>query len=188
MKDRLTRIVTRTGDKGTTGLSDGSRVDKDHARIEAIGDVDELNSVLGLLLCCKLAEDIEHDLRDVQQRLFDIGGELSIPGEKKFSVEAVNHIEQLVEKYNATLPPLREFILPGGSESAARCHEARAVCRRTERRIVTLAREEDVNPSLIAYMNRLSDLLFVIARVLVRSEGGQEVYWRSERLTDRGQT
>ena len=184
MKDRLTQIVTRTGDKGTTGLSDGSRVDKDHPRIEAIGDVDELNSVLGLLLSCSLPEDIARDLRDVQQRLFDIGGELSIPGEQKLRPETVMVIEHLVEKHNAVLPPLREFILPGGSEAAARCHVARAVCRRAERRIVALSREEDVNPNLLAYVNRLSDLLFVIARVLARLEGGQEVYWRSERLKD----
>lgn len=182
MGHRLTKIFTRTGDKGTTGLADTSRVAKDHPRIEAIGDVDELNSVLGLLLSHELPKDIRHSLTDVQQTLFDIGGELSIPGDKRLTANPVANLEQQIEMYNATLPPLREFILPGGSEAAARCHLARAVCRRAERRIVTLSHQEIVNEQVLAYMNRLSDLLFVLARVLTRLGNGQEIYWRSARL------
>jgi cob(I)alamin adenosyltransferase len=181
MGHRLTKIVTRTGDKGTTGLGDRSRVAKDHPRVEAIGDVDELNSVLGLVLCGELPDDVRNSLIEVQQTLFDIGGELSTPGEQRFTAAPVKDLEQRVDAYNANLPPLREFVLPGGNEAASRCHLARAVCRRAERRIVTLSHAQTVNPRILEYMNRLSDLLFVIARVLARSNGGQEVYWRSGR-------
>ncbi len=182
MGNRLTRIFTRTGDKGGTGLGDGSRVEKDHPRIEAIGDIDELNSVLGLLLSHELPKDIHHSLSEIQQSLFDIGGELSMPGTQAFDAQAVTHLEKQLEMYNATLTPLREFILPGSTEASARCHLARAVCRRAERHIVTLSRAEPVNESILAYVNRLSDLLFVISRVLTHLGGGQEIYWRSPRL------
>lgn len=182
MGHRLTRIYTRTGDQGTTGLSDGSRIDKDHPRIEAIGDIDELNSVLGLLLSHDLPKDIRHSLSEIQQTMFDIGGELSMPGVSTLDGAPVTHLEQQLEMYNATLPPLREFILPGSTEASARCHLARAVCRRAERRVVTLARAEAVNEHVLSYLNRLSDLLFVIARVLTRLGNGQEVYWRSPKL------
>ncbi len=182
MGNRLTRIYTRTGDKGSTGLGDGSRVDKDHPRIEAIGDIDEMNSVLGLLLSHDLPKDIHHSLSEIQQTLFDIGGELSMPGTASFGTKPVAHLEQQLEMYNATLTPLREFILPGSTEASARCHLARAVCRRAERHIVALSRTEDVNEHILAYVNRLSDLLFVISRVLTRLGNGQEIYWRSPRL------
>jgi cob(I)alamin adenosyltransferase len=178
---RLTRIYTRTGDKGTTGLSDGTRISKDHPRIEAIGDIDELNCVLGLLLSHDLPKDIRHVLSEIQQTLFDIGGELSLPGSAKLGAEPIEKLEQQLEMYNTTLPPLREFILPGSTEASARCHLARAVCRRAERRVTTLSHDEDVNPNVLAYLNRLSDLLFVISRVLTRLSNGHEIYWRSPR-------
>lgn len=181
MGNRLTRIFTRTGDKGGTGLGNGSRVDKNHPRIEAIGDIDELNSVLGLLLSHDLPKDIHHSLSEIQQTLFDIGGELSMPGTAAFGTNPVGQLEQQLEMYNATLTPLREFILPGSTEASARCHLARAVCRRAERHIVALSRSEDVNEHILAYVNRLSDLLFVISRVLTRLGNGQEIYWRSPR-------
>ncbi len=181
MGNRLTRIYTRTGDKGDTGLGDGSRVDKDHPRIEAIGGIDELNSVLGLLLSHALPKDIHHSLSEIQQTLFDIGGELSMPGTTSLDKKPVTHLEKQLEMYNATLTPLREFILPGSTEASARCHLARAVCRRAERHLVTLSRSEDVNEHILAYVNRLSDLLFVISRVLTRLGNGQEIYWRSPR-------
>ncbi len=182
MGNRLSRIFTRTGDKGATGLGDGSRVDKDHPRIEAIGDIDELNSVLGLLLSHELPKDIHHSLCEIQQTLFDIGGELSMPGTNSLDAKPVAHLEKQLEMYNATLTPLREFILPGSTEASARCHLARAVCRRAERHIVALSRSETINENILAYVNRLSDLLFVISRVLTRLGGGQEIYWRSPRL------
>jgi len=181
MAHRLTRIYTRTGDKGKTGLGDGSRVDKDHVRVEAIGDIDELNSVLGLLLSHELPKDIRHSLSDIQQTLFDIGGELSMPGTGALTEEPIAQLEQQLEMYNATLTPLREFILPGSTEASARCHLARAVCRRAERHVVALARDEAVNPNVLSYLNRLSDLLFVISRVLTRLGNGREIYWRSSR-------
>lgn len=178
---RLTRIYTRTGDKGSTGLSDGTRVAKDHPRIEAIGEVDELNCVLGLLLSHELPKDIHHSLSEIQQTLFDIGAELSLPENTRLETDPVEKLEQQLEMYNATLPPLREFILPGSTEASARCHLARAVCRRAERRVITLSHDETVNPNVLAYLNRLSDLLFVISRVLTRLSNGHEIYWRSPR-------
>lgn len=182
MGHRLTRIYTRTGDEGSTGLSDGSRIGKDHLRIEAIGDIDELNCVLGLLLSHQLPIDIQHSLSEIQQTLFDIGGELSLPGADTLSEEAVTQLEQQLEMYNATLTPLREFILPGSTEASARCHLARSVCRRAERHVVALARSEAVSPRVLAYLNRLSDLLFVISRVLTRLGNGREIYWRSPKM------
>ncbi|MDR2877914.1 MAG: cob(I)yrinic acid a,c-diamide adenosyltransferase [Chromatiales bacterium] len=182
MGNRLTRIYTRTGDQGSTGLSDGSRIDKDHPRIEAIGDIDELNSVLGLLLSHDLPKDIRHSLSEIQQTLFDIGGELSMPEACTLGSEPVIQLEQQLEMYNAILTPLREFILPGSTEASARCHLARAVCRRAERRVVALGRTERVNEHVLAYLNRLSDLLFVLSRVLTRLVNGREIYWRSPKL------
>lgn len=182
MGHRLTRLYTRTGDQGSTGLGDGSRIAKDHPRIEAIGAVDELNSVLGLVLAHRLPEDLSEVLEAIQHRLFDIGGELSVPGSQGLERDPVTRLEQELDRLNATLPPLEEFILPAGTETAAHCHLARAVCRRAERRVVALARNETVNPAVIAYLNRLSDLLFVAARIVARLEGGREVYWRSPRV------
>jgi cob(I)alamin adenosyltransferase len=181
MGHRLSKIVTRTGDKGTTGLSGGARVDKTHPRIEAIGEVDELNSFIGLLLTHALPELIRETLVTVQHHLFDLGGELATPGSVVLQEEHRQRLEAVVEQLNAGLPPLKEFILPGGSPAAAVCHVARAVCRRAERRVVGLHREEAINPETLRYLNRLSDLLFVMARILAREQGGKEVYWERDR-------
>ena len=181
MGNRLSKIFTRTGDKGTTGLGDGSRVAKDDARIEAIGAVDELNSLLGLLLTHDLPEPLRDDLTRIQHELFDLGGELCIPGHTLIKAEAIERVEKEIELLNATLPPLKEFILPGGTPAAAACHVARAVCRRAERRVVTLARQTQLNEHAQIYLNRLSDLLFVIARLLARGDGQEEAQWRRDR-------
>lgn len=181
MGKRLSKIITRTGDDGTTGLADGGRVPKDDPRIEAIGAVDELNSVLGLLLCDDLPEPARGVVSRVQHELFDLGGELSLPGHSLIKADAVQRLEKETELLNESLPPLKEFILPGGNRAAATCHLARTACRRTERRVITLARHAEVNPQLQVYLNRLSDLLFVIARHLARRDGGKEVQWRHER-------
>jgi cob(I)alamin adenosyltransferase len=181
MGNRLSKIFTRTGDKGTTGLGDGSRVAKDDARIEAIGAVDELNSLLGLLLTHDLPEPLRDDLTRIQHELFDLGGELCIPGHTLIKAEAVARLEKRIELLNEDLPPLKEFILPGGSPAAAACHIARAVCRRAERRVVTLARQATLNEHLQIYLNRLSDLLFVIARILARRDGQDEKQWQHKR-------
>ena len=181
MANRLTRIYTRTGDGGTTGLADGSRVAKDTARIEAMGAVDELNSALGLLLAEPLPEDLKGDLAGVQHDLFDLGGELSVPGHAILGERHVARLEALIENLNAALPPLKEFILPGGSRAASLAHVARTVCRRAERRLVTLSHAEAVAPSLLQYLNRLSDLLFVLARTLNRRAGGSDVLWEQGR-------
>ena len=177
MGNRLTKIYTRTGDKGLTGLGDGSRVDKDHLRVEAYGTVDELNSTVGLLLASRLPEDIRKCLVRIQHELFDLGGELCMPGTTLIPGSYTKQLEHDLDAFNADLPPLKDFILPGGSESAARCHLARTIARRAERRLVSLARQQTVNQASIRYLNRLSDLLFVAARVLARSGGGQEVLW-----------
>ena len=183
MGNRLSKIYTRTGDTGTTGLGDGSRIDKDADRIEAIGDIDELNSCVGLL-CCELRPTDEvqiqlaSELYEVQQNLFNLGGELAVPGYALIEDAQVTQLEQLLDQLNATLPALKDFILPGGNRAAAACHLARSVCRRAERRLVTLARDSDIRPQCQSYLNRLSDLLFVAARVLARQDGGQEVLWR----------
>jgi len=177
MGNRLSKIYTRTGDKGTTGLGDGSRVDKDNLRVEAFGTVDELNSTVGLVLAANLPVNVQTILNRVQHELFDLGGELCVPGTTLIPGHYVEGIEAELDLLNADLPPLKDFILPGGSESAARCHLARTVCRRAERRVITLARDEDVNPVTIRYLNRLSDFLFVAARVLARADGGSEVLW-----------
>ena len=180
---RLSKIYTRTGDSGTTGLGDGSRVEKDSPRIEAIGCVDELNSLIGVLIAQNVPENIAKILTKIQHRLFDIGGELAMPGYQAIDDASVEYLEQQLDMLNSDLPPLKEFILPGGNLQAANCHHARAVCRRAERRTSHLAGmdSDTVNPALLKYLNRLSDLLFVMARVLARANGGQEVYWSKEK-------
>ena len=182
MGNRLSKIYTRTGDDGTTGLGDGSRVPKDSLRVEAYGTVDELNSALGVLLALpNLPQDATACLTEVQQELFDLGGELCIPGHLTITAEQVARLERTLDGFNDSLPPLKEFILPGGGPAAAACHLARTVARRAERRVCTLARAESVSPEVAKYLNRLSDLLFVIARVLARHERGVEVLWRHDR-------
>ena len=182
MGNRLSKIYTRTGDDGTTGLGDGTRVAKDSVRVEAYGTVDELNSAVGVLLAVPgLPPAISACLTEVQQQLFDLGGELCIPGHRAISASQVTQLEQALDAFNDPLPPLKEFILPGGGPAAAACHLARTIARRAERRVWTLARAEAVSPEVAKYLNRLSDLLFVLARVLARHESGAEVLWRHER-------
>ncbi len=179
MGHRLSRIYTRTGDDGTTGLGDGSRVPKDGARVEAFGTVDETNSAIGLILAVPgLPEPVRACLAEVQHDLFDLGGELCIPGHRIMRDAHVERLETELDAFNDPLPPLKEFILPGGGPAAAACHLARTICRRAERRCFTLARAETVAPEALRYLNRLSDLLFVLARVLARHEQGSEVLWR----------
>ena len=182
MGNRLSKIYTRTGDDGTTGLGDGARVAKDDARVEAYGTVDELNSSIGVILAVpELPKAIAAALTEVQHDLFDLGGELCIPGSRAVKPAQVTHLEDLLDGFNASLPPLKEFILPGGGAAAAACHLSRTIARRAERRAWTLARKETVSADLTNYSNRLSDLLFVIARVLARQEHGSEVLWRHDR-------
>lgn len=182
MGNRLSKIYTRTGDKGTTGLGDGSRAEKDSARVEAFGTVDELNSAIGLLLTEKdLPLAVQESLTRIQHELFDLGGELCIPGHTIVSAEFTERLEQELDTLNEDVPPLKDFILPGGNRPAALCHLARAICRRAERRVVTLSHEETVNSHAVIYLNRLSDLLFVTARVLARLGGGKEVLWSHDR-------
>jgi len=179
--NRLSRIYTRTGDDGSTGLGDGSRVAKDAARVNAFGTVDEANSALGVLLAVPLPADVTALLTRVQHQLFDLGGELCIPGHAAIQAGDVSALEQQLDHYNAGLPALKEFILPGGGEAAARCHLARTIVRRAERETVTLARLEPVRGEALQYLNRLSDLLFVLARVLARADGHGEVLWQHSR-------
>ena len=180
MGHRLSKIYTRTGDKGTTGLADGSRVEKDSARVEAMGAVDELNCHVGQVLTHPIPDGVRECLIEVQHVLFDLGGELAIPGRVAVTEDYVTKMEQTLDGFNNALPPLKEFILPGGGAGAVACHLARAVCRRAERRLLTLARTESVNAASRAYVNRLSDLLFVLARVLARAGEG-EVFWEPGR-------
>ncbi len=180
---RLSKIYTRTGDAGTTGLADGSRVDKDDIRIEAMGTVDELNSYVGRILSHKIPSEMRECFIDVQHALFDIGGELAIPGTSTITPQYVAALESALDDMNATLPPLKEFILPGGGGAATAVHVARAVCRRAERRLLTLSRRDDVNIHSRVYLNRLSDLFFVLARALARAHG-REVYWDPQRNRD----
>ncbi|MEC8307927.1 MAG: cob(I)yrinic acid a,c-diamide adenosyltransferase [Pseudomonadota bacterium] len=182
MGNRLTKLYTKTGDDGTTGLGDGSRTTKDSARIEAVGTIDELNSWVGLLLA-ELPEDepLIEPLTEIQHRLFDLGGELAVPGFQLIQSQMVSDLEVLCDQLNEELPPLKEFILPGGSTSAGLCHMARAVARRAERVIVTLSKDESIGDDLKRYINRLSDVFFVMARQLARRDGGQEVFWKSKR-------
>ena len=185
MGHRLSKIYTKTGDDGTTGLGDGTRVAKDSARVAAYGTVDEANSAIGLLLATPLpapqGESIAALLTTIQHQLFDLGGELCIPGHAAIQEADVTALEAQLDAFNDPLPPLKDFILPGGGEAAARCHVARTVVRRAERETVTLARHDAVRPEAIRYLNRLSDLLFVLARVLARDSGHGEVLWKHER-------
>jgi len=186
MSNRLTQIATRTGDDGTTGLGDGTRVPKDHLRVRAMGDVDELNSSIGVLLAEPLPADVRELLSVVQHELFNLGGELSIPGFELLKADAVLRLDEALARYNGTLPRLKEFILPAGSRSAALAHVCRTVARRAERAVVSLAVSDTVNVAPRQYLNRLSDLMFVLARVLNRANldglGGDDVYWHSTRL------
>jgi cob(I)alamin adenosyltransferase len=181
MGNRLSKIATRTGDNGTTGLGDGSRTEKDNARIASLGDVDELNSFVGLLLCEDMPAELREELISIQHDLFDLGGELCIPGYQLITDEQVARLDRLLEKYNADLPVLKEFILPAGSRAASIAHVCRTVCRRAERSIVTLGKDEKINDHPRQYVNRLSDLMFVLSRVLNRFAGGSDVLWQHER-------
>ena len=182
MGKRLTQIATRTGDDGTTGLGDNTRVPKHHPRIAALGDVDELNSHIGLLLCEPLPQAVRELLIDVQHQLFNLGGELSIPGFELLKADAVLALDEALATYNEQLPRLQEFILPAGTRAAAQAHVCRTVARRAERAVVALGAAEALKDTTRQYLNRLSDLMFVLARVLNRMNGGDDVYWRSERL------
>lgn len=181
MGNRLSKIYTRTGDDGSTGLGDGSRVAKDSARVGAYGTVDEANSTIGLVLASDLPDSIRTLLTAVQHQLFDLGGELCIPGHAAIFDADIQRLEHHLDAYNDDLPPLKDFILPGGGDAAARCHIARTVVRRAERDTVALARIEVVRPEVVRYLNRLSDLLFVLARVLARTSGHGEVIWNHDR-------
>ena len=180
MAKRLTRIYTRGGDDGSTGLADGTRLRKEQPRIEAIGCVDELNARIGLLRVLTPSTQADSLLENIQHRLFDLGGELALPGTEQINDGHILKLEQALDELNATLPPLDEFILPGGNEAAARCHFARTGCRQAERELLRLSREEPVNSASVRYLNRLSDLLFVLARVLARKDGASEVTWQRE--------
>lgn len=181
MGNRLSKIYTRTGDDGSTGLGDGSRTVKDGARVSAYGTTDELNSILGMVLAHGTPDDVQRVLHEVQHHLFDLGGELCIPGHQAIQQSHIDWLESTLDHFNESLPALKDFILPGGSLAAANCHLARTVCRRAERLVVSLQRDEEVPPFSMKYLNRLSDLLFVVARVIARHEGGSEVLWQKDR-------
>jgi cob(I)alamin adenosyltransferase len=181
MGHRLSKIATRTGDGGETGLGDGSRLSKDSARVRALGEIDELSCAIGLVLAEDVPQAMREALAEVQQHLFDLGGEISIPGHALLTPEKVAHLDRQLEAWNADLAPLKEFILPGGSRAAAAAHLARTVCRRAERGLVALGRSEPVTVSARQYLNRLSDLLFVAARTLNRHAGRADVQWRHDR-------
>jgi cob(I)alamin adenosyltransferase len=187
MGNRLTQIATRTGDAGTTGLGDNARVSKNSLRVHAMGDVDELNSHIGLLLCEELPADVRTLLVEIQHQLFNLGGELSIPGYELLKPAAVLALDDALATYNEQLPRLQEFILPAGSRAAAQAHVCRTVARRAERQLVALGNEEAIKEAPRQYLNRLSDLMFVLARVLNRMNGGDDVYWKSERLGQAGE-
>ena len=180
MANRLTKIYTRTGDQGKTGLSDGSRVDKFHARIESLGNIDELNSIIGIILTEKLPDDKKVILNKVQNDLFDIGGELSIPNHIKIEDKKIDFIENSLDHMNHELRPLKEFILPGGSKASSYCHLARTVCRRSERSLFSLAQTDKVNEASLKYINRLSDMLFVLARFLNKINHFNDVFWEKD--------
>lgn len=183
MGNRLSKIYTRTGDDGTTGLGDGSRTDKDGHRVAAYGTTDELNSVLGVVLAHGVPDTVSRVLHEVQHHLFDLGGELCIPGYQAIQQTHIDWLESTLDHFNEDLPALKDFILPGGSLAASNCHVARTVCRRAERLVVSLQRVEDTPPFSLQYLNRLSDLLFVVARVISRVDGGSEVLWQKDRET-----
>ncbi len=182
MGQRLTQISTRTGDAGTTGLGNNQRVSKNSLRVHAMGEVDELNSHIGVLLCEEMPSDVREVLVEVQHQLFNLGGELSIPGFELLKAEAVAALDEALAHYNAQLPKLQEFILPAGSRGASLAHVCRTVARRAERATVALGNEESLNETPKQYLNRLSDLMFVLARTLNRMNGGDDVYWKSQRL------
>jgi cob(I)alamin adenosyltransferase len=183
MGNRLTQIATRTGDNGSTGLGDNTRVSKNSLRVHAMGDVDELNSNIGVLLCEDMPADVRDVLIEIQHQLFNLGGELSIPGYELLKADAVLALDQSLDTYNNTLPKLKEFILPAGSRAASLAHVCRTVARRAERAVVALGNEEALKDTPRQYLNRLSDLMFVLARVLNRMDGGDDVYWKSQRLS-----
>lgn len=180
MANRLTKIYTRTGDQGKTGLADGSRVDKFNPRIESLGSIDELNSIIGILLTEKLPEDIKSTLKKIQHDLFDIGGELSIPEYMKITNTKIDFLEKILDSMNKELPALKEFILPGGSKASSYCHLARTVCRRAERNLFNLAQTDKVNKASLKYINRLSDMLFVLARFLNKTSQLNDVFWEKD--------
>ena len=180
MGNRLSKIYTRTGDSGTTGLGDGSRVNKDSLRVDAMGDVDELNAVIGILLTEPLANEVAELLTRIQHDLFDLGGEICIPGHAMVKAERITALENILDAWNDELEPLKEFILPGGTRAAAYCHLARTVCRRAERQLTRLSRTEEVTITSMQYLNRLSDLLFVLCRVLNKQAGVSDVLWKNE--------
>ncbi len=182
MGNRLTQIATRTGDDGTTGLGDNTRVSKDHLRVHAMGDVDELNSHIGVLLCEPMPDAVRELLVDVQHQLFNLGGELSMPGYTLLKPEALLQLDYALAEHNAALPRLAEFILPAGTRAASLAHVCRTIARRAERAVVALGQGAALNEAPRQYLNRLSDLLFVLARVLNRVDGGDDVYWKSERM------
>ena len=186
MSNRLTQIATRTGDDGTTGLGDNRRVSKNSLRVHAMGEVDELNSQIGVLLCEDLPADVRETLVEIQHQLFNLGGELSIPGFELLKPEAVLALDEALATHNERLPRLQEFILPAGSRAAALSHVCRTVARRAERAVVALGSEEALKDTPRQYLNRLSDLMFVFARVLNRMNGGDDVYWKSERMKTQG--
>jgi cob(I)alamin adenosyltransferase len=175
---RLSKIYTRSGDDGTTGLSDGSRVEKDSLRISAIGSIDELNSLLGLIVCEEIDQDSYNILTEAQHRLFDMGGELSMPDQQLMQPESITLLEQQLDRMNVELDPLEDFILPGGCRAAAICHVARSVCRRAERDVVSLSRRDEVSTVVTGYLNRLSDLLFVMARFINKASGQPDILWQ----------
>lgn len=179
MGHRLSKIYTKTGDKGTTGLGDGSRVNKDDSRVEAYGTVDELNSFIGLLRAeLNDSHALQSTFSNIQHKLFDLGGELCIPNYVLIKEDAITHLEQCIDALNENLPPLKDFILPAGGKAASVCHIARSVCRRAERRVFSLSQQAQISPLALQYLNRLSDYLFVAARVLAREHGGTEVLWQ----------
>lgn len=183
MGHRLSKIYTRTGDQGTTGLGDGTRVDKDALRVEAYGTTDELNSALGMVLAeTDIPADLRHWLEEIQHDLFDLGAELCIPGHNVLTAAFIERLEQQIDTMNTQLPPLKEFILPGGNRAASACHLARTICRRAERRVFSLSKVETINDWGLKYLNRLSDFLFVAARILARTGDGREVLWNRERF------
>ena len=187
MGNRLSKIYTRTGDDGSTGLGDGNRIRKDDIRIAAMGDIDELNCIIGLTLTHELPQDIFDTLTQIQHHLFDLGGEISIPGYQLITSDHVDKLEQILDELNAQLSPLKEFILPGGVEVAALCHHARAVCRRAERQLVALNSRDAVNPQGLHYLNRLSDFLFVTARYLNKLHQRGDVLWQSPRCESKSE-
>ena len=181
MANRLSKIYTRTGDDGSTGLGDGSRINKDSLRVDAMGDVDELNSIIGIMLTENLPDKLLSQLTQIQHDLFNLGGEICIPGHRILQQVRIQDLEAQIDAYNENLTPLKEFILPGGSKAAAYCHLARTVCRRAERKLVELHRKENLSPLSLQYLNRLSDLLFVMCRIINQAAGVPDVMWKNER-------